>query len=315
MGTSMSYATNTSGAFVVSEVMAQSRGDKVAIAADALGNPHLTFFSYNGTDQSVMHAQHDTGAWVVTPIGSFSNQTADMTLAADSSGALHMIYTKIGYLSADIGRYEVYTAATGWTVVNSELQLSNQDFGTDHMDLAIDLTGHVHLSMKYYRCTGATTDTCGYALEYMTNAYGQWNAEYAATSDRHNVGLYSSIVVDADGNAHIAYFDESNTELHYVNNVAGDWANSIVDTAGQVGRYTAIGLDAHGEIHIVYQDFSRNQLKHASGHADAWQTEIVDQDYPVGIDADMVVQGNDLHAVYVRNSSPKEVRYAHGVCP
>jgi hypothetical protein len=81
-----------------------------------------------------------------------------------------------------------------------------------------------------------------------------------------DVGLYSSLRLDAAGNPAISYFDRGNADLKYVrcNDPVcggGDESPQVVESAGNVGTDTSLDLDTAGHPVISYIDITSSQVK------------------------------------------------------
>lgn len=67
-----------------------------------------------------------------------------------------------------------------------------------------------------------------------------------------DVGLYTSLAVDAQNVVHIAYYDRSNGQLKYANDAGGRWNVSVVDQSGNNGAYTSLAIGPDGNPRIAY---------------------------------------------------------------
>src|SRR5512135_3762845 len=85
-----------------------------------------------------------------------------------------------------------------------------------------------------------------------------------STIDTGGVGLYTSIAVDSNNKVHISYYDATNHALKYATNASGDWASSIIDSAGDVGEFSSIAVDSNNHVHISYYDATNQELKYAT---------------------------------------------------
>ena len=89
-----------------------------------------------------------------------------------------------------------------------------------------------------------------------------------------NVGDYADLDVDADGGAHISYFDGNSGDLKYAyaSAVDGGFSTQVAVSAGIAGFYTALAADAAGTPHIVFYDFSSNSMVYTYWDGAAWPT-------------------------------------------
>lgn len=84
----------------------------------------------------------------------------------------------------------------------------------------------------------------------------------AADASANNVGFGTSIKVDAQGDPHIGYFDQSAARLLYARKRAGAWTREGTDP-GAAGDYPSLALDSQGNPAISYFTGVTNDLKFA----------------------------------------------------
>ena len=62
----------------------------------------------------------------------------------------------------------------------------------------------------------------------------------------------TSLVLDSQGNEHIAFWDTTLNDLIYATNVGGSWASSVVDHSWNTTGEAVIAVDGSGKPHLVY---------------------------------------------------------------
>jgi hypothetical protein len=91
-----------------------------------------------------------------------------------------------------------------------------------------------------------------------------------------DVGYYTSLALDAQGNPRISYFDGTNSALKYASKSGGVWTLETVDAIGVVGVYTSSRSMPREIPRISYHDDTNGDLKYASKSGSVWTLETVD---------------------------------------
>ncbi len=108
------------------------------------------------------------------------------------------------------------------------------------------------------------------------------------TVDPHARAGQAAITIDAQGAAHVSYYEQATATLRYATNASGAWSFATVDDDGDVGRSNAIALDSADAPRIVYHDASNQRLKLAQLDAGLWTTSIVTEDGAPGPALDLI---------------------------
>ncbi len=131
---------------------------------------------------------------------------------------------------------------------------------------------------------GSGTDYTGQFT--VTVADASPNAWQLETVDSHgSTGAYSSLVIDENDAAHIAYYDSLSKDLKYATNASGLWVTETAESAQDDGSFCSLVLDSNGWAHISYYSLSActlHAIKYATNSGGLWTTEIVDAEYGTG---------------------------------
>ena len=115
-----------------------------------------------------------------------------------------------------------------------------------------------------------------------------------------NVGSYTSIAIDSNGDNHISYYDSTNTALKYATDKSGSWVFTTLDLNDIVGKYSSIAIDSSDNIHITYYDQTHGNLEYISYDGSTWSaTASLDNVDDVGRDTSLAIDTSDnLHVAY-----------------
>ncbi len=106
-------------------------------------------------------------------------------------------------------------------------------------------------------------------------------------TDQHQSGAYPDMVVDADGNFHLSFWDQNEDRLMYGfrDKTTGGWTIETVDPTHSAGYKSAITLDANDQVHIAYYENISGlaYLRYAHNMTGNWVNESVVQDTTLGM--------------------------------
>jgi len=120
-------------------------------------------------------------------------------------------------------------------------------------------------------------------------AQGQWHIEVVDDGRSADVGRFSALAIDHDGNFHIGYNQARNT-LRYAYRMKQDkqWYKMIVDTEG--GTFVSLAVDSHDRPHFAYNSLYLTGLHYAHWDGTRWIKQVIDTERTnhltsIGIDA------------------------------
>ncbi len=266
-------------------------GSFSSLALDAAGRPRIAYCDFYGP---LKYAERNGAAWAVQIADSLVgaeplNGAGFASLALDAAGSPRISYQ-------DWRTFDLRFAARNgdlWT--SAALDEAGNVGGCG--SLALDPDGHCHISyhdysngdLKYLTWTGAA-----YAIETVDFTTGT------------NVGLYTSIELDAQGDPHISY--SSDGRLRYAAKSGGAWLGEEVTGASVEGFNTSLALDAGGNPRIAYQD--GNRLKYASKSGATWTTETVDATATVGDYCSLALDAQGQPHIAYHDFTHGDLKYA-----
>ncbi|MGQ9454477.1 MAG: proprotein convertase P-domain-containing protein [Armatimonadota bacterium] len=182
----------------------------------------------------------------------------------------------------------------------------------EYSSIALDANGNPRISYYYY-----VNDTHG-VLRYAYYDGYSWHVENvdgnSPGSVDDNVGRYTSLKIDSQGNPHISYYDVTNGDLLYAVWRSGAWRITIVDGASgpsdNVGQYTSLAL--YNDLpRIAYYDVINRDLKYAFYDGSQWIIVTVDSAGDVGMFASLALDpatGYPRIAYY--DATNRDLKYA-----
>ena len=146
--------------------------------------------------------------------------------------------------------------------------------------------------------TNLTLTTTGLSSYFEENSWENFTIDSSA-----DVGKFSSIVADSNGELHISYRDATNGHLKYASNAGGTWTNYPIDNGGgYIGRYTSIDVDSNDKVHISYGNLNSWELKYATNVAGSWSRSTIDNggsNGQAGMYSSLEIDSNDvIHVSY-----------------
>ena len=261
-------------------------GRYTSIAVDADDRPHIAY--QDDGYGAARYGYRAADGWDIKTVWDGGMNARYLALALDAAQRPHVAFQADYGLPIDLeyavwngSSWEIETVDTGGTVGK-------------HASLALDAAGRPHLS--YSVMYGGES-----SWRYATRQGEGWQLHTLDSSFSFDVGLHTSIAVDATGAVSVAassgivevargrgtsfvletvaggsypsltldpsgapvlaFHDGMSGTLNYAYLLGGTWASQVVDGAAFVGEYAALALTASGAPVIAYSDRSAHQLK------------------------------------------------------
>jgi hypothetical protein len=257
----LKYASKNGDSWMLETADDDADVGQLSLALDAGGHPHI---AYNDAMHSELKYSVKRDAnWVIETPDLSEKVGLDASLALDTVDNAHIAYRHQGEFvpfpapAPDYGRekYDLrYASNVGgvWKVEQVDIAGSVGWYAS----IAVDASNRPHIA--YYEMTRWMRES---NLKFATKSGMDWTVETVDTalgSPNH-----SSLVLDAQGNPHIAYYDGTEYNLKYASKISSGWTRETVDPGPQVGWYASLKLDGHGSPRVAYGAWVIQKLKYA----------------------------------------------------
>jgi hypothetical protein len=104
----------------------------------------------------------------------------------------------------------------------------------------------------------------------------KWQVEVVDSSHGMGAGAFSSLLIDQNGNFHLAYSNQGKTSLRYAFRARAEklWHTTTVDPLG--GSFESLAVDSDGAAHIAYNSSKVAGLHYAFWDGKQWQKLVID---------------------------------------
>jgi fibronectin type 3 domain-containing protein len=224
-----------------------SVGGYTSIAMDKNDHPHISYYEYSGT--ALKYANWNGTSWNIETVDRPDRVGEYSSIALDSND-----YPHIGYYDLDNRKVKyAYWNGSTW-----KIQVVDTVPG-GHTSLALDSNDYPHIC--YLRIQDLWLSVKSW-LRYASWNGTSWNIKEVDSGKidypfKDKVGMYSSIVIDANDDSHVSYIDEVNNQLKYAKRNGSSWSKQVV---GGGGSWTSIALNSENYVRISY---SYSGLKYA----------------------------------------------------
>ncbi|HPQ70382.1 MAG TPA: hypothetical protein PKW95_14735 [bacterium] len=249
----------------------------VDLAVDAAGVAHICYTLWV-EDWPMYYATNADGDWQSSLLAEDSSICA---IALDGDGHAHIGYEHMiiedGMIFGGDLRYATNQSGD-WQITD----VYTNDASDYFVDIALDEDENAHLAFSIEDSYGDDDldkeendplptpfdrQKLAYKIGYATNAGGSWNVQEITNDGEAGDG---AIDVDADGHAHIGFFDVDDCKIRYATNQSGDWVLTDVYPVPfedpwivYWGTSLDIAVNDVGETHMSFCDYANNDLMHA----------------------------------------------------
>ena len=252
--------------------------------------PHVVYHDHQAdTFQDhlgdLAHAFRADGSWTADAAADDGHDGWDSTVAIGPDGIVRAAGIDPQQFSSQDGVEYYELGADGWSVTAIGSGPIEYEW---NVALAVSDSGQV--GMSYFNNNSAD-------LIFASLTDGTWQLE--TVDAEGDVGRFSSLVFDDDGNPHVSYYANDGT-IRYATRTIDGWS---IEDVGQLEaveiafsgarRITAIDLDSNASPHIVFGDLE--VVRHATRGDDGWVVADVLQaaGTPLGQLVSLAIGSND----------------------
>ncbi len=255
-----SPTTATGGNSIVTAPLSGA-GPYTSLALDAGGFPVVSFYATTSDDLKVLHCDDPNcsgGGESITAPDTAGDVGRYTSLVLDASGNPVVSYWDWTNWDLKVLHCNDPNCSGGdESITSHDTAGSVGDFGTS---LALDASGNPVVSYH---------DSIGDDLRLLhcndPNCSGD-DESITSPDTVGDVGLWTSLALDASGNPVVSYQDSTNRDLKVLhcndpNCSGGDESITSPDTVGNVGNFTSLELDSSGNPVITHADNTNGVLK------------------------------------------------------
>lgn len=268
----VAYASATDG-WTVDPLIEGYFYGPIGLAFDPDGQPNIAYHDHQASsfDQDLgdlTHAVRADDGWEVVAAASDGHDGWDSTIAIGADGVVRAAGVDPSQFNRDTG-VEYYELIDGeWVIEEIGSGPTEYEWNVD-LQVAADGTAGI----TYF----ATSDQ---DLIFASKAPGgTWTLETVVSDG--DVGRFSSFAFDADGAAHISYWNVDTAQVDYATNAGGSWETtsiagllSVQEGFEGARRITSLALDPDGGVVVAYSDTTGVWLARQSTDG-AWESEQI----------------------------------------
>jgi hypothetical protein len=280
----------SAGNSIVKPDLSSSNGVQSSIKLNASGNPVIAYFDFTHSSLKMLicgNANCSAGN-TITTIDSSGDVGRYPSMVLDSNGN-----PAVSYLDAANGKLKILRCGNAFcTAGNTFASIGNNGIVGYFSSLALDIGNNPTVSFWDRTNGDLNVLRCSNASCSMSNTI-------TIPDSAGNVGMYTSLKLDANSNPVISYYDSTNGDLkvlHCGSTTCGINSTTVADKTSQVGQFSAIKLDSQGNPIVSYWDETNGDLKvlHCGDNTCNKNNVITSAYTPgnTGWDTSLVIDGN-----------------------
>ena len=262
---------------------------------------HLAYTTYTSWSETLVYMHYDGITWTSEVVSS-NAKFGPIGIAVDSNNHPHISYAVKGEYCGDGLRIASYDGSS-WAY---DVVEAGDNRGCESAIL-IDDNDNIYIAYQ---------NRDNSKLLIATDKSGSWDS-YIVDSGTSPSDLYpgymTSMVMDEQGQFHIAHFDDKDDDLRYSTGAPNSqWTTTIVEQSGHTGRDPSIALDSSGNPHIVYNSWSGFDLKYAVYNpvTYSWDKSFISTTGDVGKGNSIIIDPNGVMHVPFSDEDSDVLKYA-----
>lgn len=181
--------------------------------------------------------------------------------------------------------------------------------------LALVLVFLSTIAVAQGNATASSKQTVAAEDQALSRTTESWHTELVDTIPQHEVGQFSSMAIDQQGNFHIAYIDQTQKVLRYAYRGRLDKKWFSLEVGPGEGA-CSLAVDAAGRPHIAYISQFNGGLRYATWDGKKWHFQLIDGERiefftSIQLDSQGHPKISYYHRLYPDGSYALRLKYAY----
>ena len=272
-------------------------GHYSSLVLDPTGRLCVAYSNYHTNRYLLRVATKQGSAWQHETVDASGNVGAYASFAVDTNARNNVVYY-------DGERGALKCAGwlpSFWTTMVEVVDAGPPDAIVGRYSSLV-LNDHQQLCVAY-----SHYQTNTYATRFACHDAGHWDLHDIDTDG--NVGNYTSLAIDSNGQHDLVYHDATRGALKYAGWISPFWSidrETVETTTGleDVGQYSSLALNEDGRLSVAYYDAFNRVPRFASHNGSAWNLQTIDQGGDLGQFCSLSIdQAGRKNIVYYDNAT------------